>query len=42
MNTICTLMTDTEITLSLGAVCLVIALVTIYRTAVSNRKPEKH
>jgi len=35
-------MTNTEIAISLGAVCLVIALVAIYRTAVANRKPEKH
>jgi hypothetical protein len=43
MNTICALLlTDTEIAIILGSMSLIIAIVAIYRTAVANRKPEKH
>ncbi|MBG6234503.1 hypothetical protein IWX76_001058 [Pedobacter sp. CAN_A7] len=42
MNTICALMTDTEIGVVLGVMSLIIAIVAIYRTAVANRKQEDH
>lgn len=42
MNTICTTMSNTEISVSLGIICLIIAIIAIYRTAVSNKKQEKH
>ncbi len=42
MNTIITVMSDAQIIYALTPICLIIAVVAIYRTAVSNRKQEEH
>ncbi len=42
MNTILTVMSDAQIVYTLAPICVIIAIVAIYRTAVSNRKEEKH
>jgi uncharacterized membrane protein len=37
MNTIINVMSDTQIILSIGALTLIVCIVAIYRTAVSNK-----
>lgn len=41
MNTLLNVMSNTEITLALVPLCLIIAVVAIYRTAVANKKQEQ-